>query len=132
MASLIAENFDAIGHAATTQTADVTLSILAPATQFAPKGNVFTDSARGTICWEVDRTDEEQTEGVRETGESDTNPQTWSKTFQIEWIATNCVPFHKTRGLRNRWNANREVKIARDGTELEPHVGARLLQLFHD
>jgi hypothetical protein len=32
--------------------------------------------------------------------------------------------------LRNPWNGNREVKISRDGTEIEPSVGARLLQEF--
>ncbi|KAI9831294.1 MAG: hypothetical protein M1826_003733 [Phylliscum demangeonii] len=51
--------------------------------------------------------------------------------FPIEWLCTRRLPFYRTRGLRNAWNANREVKIARDGTELEPSVGARLLQMFH-
>jgi hypothetical protein len=46
-------------------------------------------------------------------------------------LATSRLPFYRTRGLRNPWNSNREVKIARDGTELEPGIGAKLLQLFH-
>ncbi|KAK5003802.1 hypothetical protein LTR60_006726, partial [Cryomyces antarcticus] len=49
--------------------------------------------------------------------------QEWGKPFKIEWISTNRLPFYRTRGLRNPWNANREVKIARDGTELETSVG---------
>lgn len=57
--------------------------------------------------------------------------QAFGKPFRIEWLATNRLPFYRTRGLRNPWNANREVKIARDGTELEPSVGKRLLQMFH-
>ncbi|CAG8636353.1 3279_t:CDS:2 [Paraglomus brasilianum] len=41
------------------------------------------------------------------------------------------LPFTRTRHLRNPWNANREVKISRDGTEVEPVVGERLLAEFH-
>src|SRR5271170_2491143 len=40
------------------------------------------------------------------------------------------VQFQRTRLLRNPWNGNREVKISRDGTEIEPSVGARLLKEF--
>ena len=40
------------------------------------------------------------------------------------------LPFQRTRLLRNPWNGNREVKISRDGTEIEPSVGARLLKEF--
>ncbi|KAF4555268.1 Hypothetical protein D9617_2g052210 [Elsinoe fawcettii] len=61
----------------------------------------------------------------------DTAKSDWGRPFQIEWLSTSRLPFYRTRGLRNPWNANREVKIARDGTELEPSVGRRLLDLFH-
>lgn len=57
--------------------------------------------------------------------------QTFGKPFRIEWVSTERVPFYRTRGLRNPWNSNREVKIARDGTEIEPSVGRKLTQLFH-
>ena len=54
--------------------------------------------------------------------------------FSIFVMASNdrAVPvqFQRTRLLRNPWNGNREVKISRDGTELEPSVGARLLKEF--
>lgn len=46
-------------------------------------------------------------------------------------MSTNRLPFYRTRGLRNSWNGNRDVKVARDGTELETDVGTRLLELFH-
>jgi YT521-B-like domain len=39
----------------------------------------------------------------------------------------NPVPFCRFRGLRNPWNRNLEVKIARDGQEIEPSVGATLV-----
>lgn len=57
--------------------------------------------------------------------------QSLGKPFRIQWMSTDRVPFYRTRGLRNPWNANREVKVARDGTEIEPSVGRRLIQLFH-
>ena len=120
-------------------------AIATPATEFAPKGRVIDDSARGTIFWEAD-TDEGEAmttagsvDGLSDGGDAseaeDRGGSTFSKgsgrPFKIEWISTTRLPFYRTRGLRNPWNANREVKIARDGTELEPSVGTRLLQMFH-
>lgn len=101
-------------------------SIPTPATATAPKGRIIDDSARGTIFWEADHSEDEEGALDKEGG-----GQNWGKQFQIEWVSTNRLPFYRTRGLRNPWNANREVKIARDGTELEPSVGRRLVQMFH-
>lgn len=106
-------------------------SIPTPATETAPAGRIIDDSARGTIFWEAETTDEE------ESGSPDKGPgegidgQDLGRPFKIEWISTTRLPFYRTRGLRNPWNANREVKIARDGTELEPSIGKRLVQMFH-
>ncbi|KAL9095661.1 MAG: hypothetical protein Q9165_002093 [Trypethelium subeluteriae] len=119
-------------------------SIPTPATAHAPKGRVIDDSARGTIFWEADRSDDEDDSGEADAEETEEkkhsklgdaspnkeNPQDWGKPFKLEWISTQRLPFYRTRGLRNPWNANREVKIARDGTELEPSVGRRLIQMF--
>jgi hypothetical protein len=108
-------------------------AISTAATEFAPKGRIIDDSARGTIFWEAER--EEDDEDDSESNKSDqgeaTPSKAWGKPFKIEWISTTPLPFYRTRGLRNPWNSNREVKIARDGTELEPAVGRRLLSLFH-
>lgn len=123
-------------------TTDVPKSIPTPATEFAPRGRIIDDSARGTIFWEADLTESESEDEQREkeeqahsqSGDGEATgsvAQSWGKPFKIEWISTNRLPFYRTRGLRNPWNANREVKIARDGTELEPSVGERLLQMFH-
>jgi hypothetical protein len=38
---------------------DVPKSIPTPATEFAPKGRIIDDSARGTIFWEAELTDSE-------------------------------------------------------------------------
>jgi hypothetical protein len=120
-------------------------SIPTPATQWAPKGRIVDDSARGTIFWEVDNTPDQAEEDVtddaastqqdqqqeeKETG-SQRQRQEWGKSFQVDWISTNRLPFYRTRGLRNPWNENREIKIARDGTEIEPSIGQRLVQMFH-
>jgi hypothetical protein len=116
-----------------TETSDAPKSIPTPATDTAPKGHIIDDSARGTIFWEAESSDDEEVddeEAVEELTE-DMSSQVWGKPFKVEWLSTNRLPFYRTRGLRNPWNANREVKIARDGTELEPSVGKKLLQMFH-
>ena len=123
-------------------------SILTAATEFAPRGRIIDDSARGTIFWEADPEDEDiapmidaevdddedikRAEVVEDADDSAaaSGAQAFGKPFKIEWLATNRLPFYRTRGLRNPWNANREVKIARDGTELEVSVGRRLVQMF--
>lgn len=40
--------------------------------------------------------------------------------FQLEWIKVAPLSFFRTRHLRNPWNGDREVKVSRDGTEIEP------------
>jgi hypothetical protein len=116
---------------------DVPKSIPTPATEWAPRGKIIDDSARGTIFWEAELSDAEVEEEAPKKDEKvvdgDNAPvaQSWGKPFKIEWVSTNRLPFYRTRGLRNPWNANREVKIARDGTELEPSVGERLIAMFH-
>ena len=66
-------------------------------------------------------------DGADGTGES----QTWGKPFQVEWLSTTRLPFYRTRGLRNPLNANREIKIARDGTDVDVAIGRKLVSLFH-
>lgn len=58
---------------------------------------------------------------------TDKDEDSWGEPFRIEWIVTQRLPFYKTRHLRNPWNHDREVKVSRDGTELEPKVGQQLL-----
>ncbi|KAF2749269.1 hypothetical protein M011DRAFT_475378 [Sporormia fimetaria CBS 119925] len=121
----------------TNTTADTPKSIATPATEFAPRGRIIDDSARGTIFWEAVVSDTEgddveaSKEDVHAEGDAAGVPETWGKPFRVEWLSTNRLPFYRVRGLRNPWNSDREVKIARDGTELETSVGERLLQMFH-
>ncbi|KAG0650857.1 Splicing factor [Hyphodiscus hymeniophilus] len=110
-------------------------AIPTPATEFSPKGRIIDDSARGTIFWEAEREEglDEEEDSNKSDQDEDSAPATkaWGKPFKIEWISTTRLPFYRTRGLRNPWNSNREVKIARDGTELETAIGRRLTGLFH-
>ncbi|KAF5674053.1 hypothetical protein FHETE_3113 [Fusarium heterosporum] len=117
---------------------DLPKAIPTEATEQAPKGRIIDDSARGTIFWEADRGDSEilsdaesDVSSVKSNAGEEGPTKTWGKPFKLEWLATSRLPFYRTRGLRNPWNSNREVKIARDGTELEPSVGRKLLGLFN-
>ncbi|GMK53986.1 hypothetical protein CspeluHIS016_0105720 [Cutaneotrichosporon spelunceum] len=47
--------------------------------------------------------------------------------FQLEWVKVAPLSFFRTRHLRNPWNGDREVKVSRDGTEVEPNVGQLLI-----
>lgn len=54
--------------------------------------------------------------------------QAWGQPFKVEWLCTDRLPFYCTRHLRNPWNQDREIKVSRDGTEVEPGVGQQLLE----
>ncbi|KAF1815179.1 hypothetical protein P152DRAFT_431525 [Eremomyces bilateralis CBS 781.70] len=124
---------------------DAPLSYITTSTETAPRGRVVDDSARGTIFWQREDEDADFTADDDLPTESRSDPpasspiassssstlQEWGRPFRVEWKTTTRVPFYRARGLRNPWNSNREVKIARDGTELETSVGKRLVDLFH-
>ncbi|KAJ7580241.1 YT521-B-like domain-containing protein [Mycena floridula] len=79
-------------------------------------------------------------DSVREEEEGDKSPvkqvvgdaaegdESWGESFKIEWISTKRVPFYRARHIRNPWNHDREIKVSRDGTELEPGVGQQLIE----
>lgn len=128
---------------------DLPREIVTEPTGSTPRGRIIDDSARGTIFWEVVRDDTGDGQDRQEGSEPDqtilraaenedasneadgVDNKTWGKPFKLEWLCTTRLPFYRCRGLRNPWNSNREVKIARDGTELEPSVGRRLIGLFN-
>lgn len=58
--------------------------------------------------------------------------EAWGDSFAVDWISTVKLPFQRTRHLRNPWNHDREVKVSRDGTELEPTVGEWLLNEWEE
>jgi hypothetical protein len=116
---------------------DLPKIIYTAATETAPKGRIIDDSAQGTIFWEVLTEDDIESNSGKDEEDSDEAVggtavlKSWGKPFRVEWISTSRVPFYRTRGLRNSLNAGREVKVARDGTELEESAGRRLVQMFH-
>lgn len=113
-------------------------SIPTPKTENAPRGKIIDDLARGTIFWEADCDTDlaldgaTNGEGIHHAEAALVKPvfKAGANSFQVEWLSLSKVPFFKTRGIRNSLNSNRDVKIARDGTQLAPDVGARLLDLF--
>ncbi|KAG7087925.1 hypothetical protein E1B28_011972 [Marasmius oreades] len=60
-------------------------------------------------------------------GKEKDREESWGDSFKVEWIQTERLPFYRTRHIRNPWNHDREIKVSRDGTELEPGVGQQLL-----
>ena len=70
---------------------------------------------------------DQSTPGAPETGRAQEDGPVWGESFKVEWVRTERLPFTRTRHLRNPWNHDREVKVSRDGTELEPSVGQALL-----
>jgi len=80
------------------------------------------------VAEEEEKGDDEAQGGTKDEGEQDGREDLWGESFKIEWLCTEKLPFHRTRHLRNPWNHEREVKVSRDGTELEPSVGKRLIE----
>lgn len=130
-------------NTSTTAPVDSSITIPTPATEHAPKGYIIDDS-RGTIFWEAESDeiaqmtrDPEDEGATTETTESDAEQQQQQQQqnlghpFKVQWLSTEKLPFHRARGLRNILNQNREVKIARDGTPIEPSTGRKLINLFH-
>jgi hypothetical protein len=71
---------------------------------------------------------EELSENIDAAKEGFADSEAWGRPFCVDWIRTDHLSFSRTKYLRNPWNHGREVKISRDGTELEPSVGRQLLE----
>ncbi len=62
--------------------------------------------------------------------------------FTIKWIKPNpdsisneknqTIPFHLLQNIKNSFNNNKEVKIARDGTRIDKNIGRFIVDLFED
>lgn len=106
-----------------------------PRTPWAPRGRTTEDPTRGSIFWEAEEIESSPGEGSDASGEtylgiSPTSYHAEVRHFKVEWLSTERLSFRSVYGLRNPWNANREVKVARDGTEIEPSVGKCLIDMF--
>lgn len=58
--------------------------------------------------------------GFATNGDGDTSSAPDPHDFKLEWIRVGDLPFSSIKHLRNPWNQDKEVKVSRDGTELEP------------
>ncbi|KAK4497204.1 hypothetical protein PRZ48_011654 [Zasmidium cellare] len=105
-----------------------------PATETAPRGHIIDDPPRGILFWEAEHDNYAgivTSDGTKPPDDgSSSQPQ--NRPFQIEWLSVRRVTFQRTKGMRNPWNSNKEVKVARDGTELETETGRGVVGLFHD
>ncbi|KAF7372094.1 YTH domain-containing protein 1 [Mycena venus] len=61
-------------------------------------------------------------------GQQEGTGEGWGQSFAVRWMCTESLPFTRTKSVRNPWNHDRQVKIARDGTEIEPAVGHALIE----
>ncbi|KAJ7806723.1 YT521-B-like domain-containing protein [Mycena olivaceomarginata] len=61
-------------------------------------------------------------------GQQEGKGEGWGQNFALHWMCTVSLPFARTQSLRNPWNHDRQVKVARDGTEIEPAVGHALIE----
>ncbi|XP_043284069.1 YTH domain-containing protein 1 isoform X2 [Venturia canescens] len=50
--------------------------------------------------------------------------------FKVDWVCRKELPFTSTLQLYNAWNDGKQVKIGRDGQEIEPKVAEELCRLF--
>jgi hypothetical protein len=106
--------------------------IRTPASEFAPPGRIFEDSYRGTLFWESEITEKDKGDDIKSSTDVEAAHKFGGRPFGVAWLSTRRVPFSRTRGLHNLWNNNKEVKVARDGTEIETMVGNHLIRLFHE
>ncbi|KAJ9096050.1 hypothetical protein QFC21_005415 [Naganishia friedmannii] len=83
------------------------------------------DAAAAHASTESDSPEHERT-GSSKDNDGPANDQL-SHMFKVEWMQVGELPFSSIKSLRNPWNQDKEVKVSRDGTELEPAVGATLL-----
>ncbi|KAK3706130.1 hypothetical protein LTR37_012957 [Vermiconidia calcicola] len=105
-------------------------SSFTPGTSLVLKGRIVDDSEHGILFWEAILPDDEGKETAQGKGATRSTGDTGGRAFDLEWLSTTRLPFYHTRGLRNPVNQNREIKIARDGTAIEPSVGRCLIDLF--
>lgn len=105
-----------------TTTVTLTDAILDPETgeERCPPGEIVEDTKRGCLFWQVFDCPEEEAE-----------QEQWTAPCKLKWLSNGTpLPFTQTKHLRNPLNDDKPVKIARDGTEIEPSVGAQLCSLF--
>lgn len=95
------------------------------ATKTAPRGRIVNDPARATLFWEAERDGEDAEIHLG-------YPRSAPRKFRIEWRQVGPVSFSFVRGLPNPLNGNKDVKVAKDGTELWDGIGKHILRLLEE
>jgi YT521-B-like domain len=93
-----------------------------PAHPSSPGEHEVSEHARDSCLDPVTEEPAKDSDAAEDTSEA------WGRPFRVDWIRTTPLSFFRTRHLRNPWNHGREVKVSRDGTELEPNIGRQLLE----
>lgn len=129
-----AKNVPATPNEPSTRKDDFELDPMAPVRAMRSTGGKSAGSASLHSLEKVEERAEEPDDDVQEFTShqrEEKGEDTWGDCFAVEWISTRKLPFNRTRQFRNPWNHDREVKVSRDGTELEPTVGQKLLDEWH-
>lgn len=112
--------------------------LLTVASNATSRGRIVDDATRDSVSWAAypyhGRSDAEGSESRLGPGSAPAGyPRNAGQGlhFDVQWLSTITLPMYRTRGLRNAYDSNREVKFAGDGTELEPSVGRELLRTFY-
>ncbi|WWC88422.1 uncharacterized protein L201_003333 [Kwoniella dendrophila CBS 6074] len=87
-----------------------------------------TKDDQGVLRKDTVLTPDEKAEREEEEGHDEFMEESRGHIFRIEWVKVAPIAFNKTRHLRNPWNSDREVKVSRDGTEVEPTIGSALME----
>lgn len=86
-----------------------------------PAGMIIEDRVRSCLFWKCIGCPE-----------ADEESEKWTAPCTIQWLSppSAVVSFLRTKTLKNTYNQNKPVKVARDGTEVEPDVGRQLCEMF--
>lgn len=54
----------------------------------------------------------------------------WENVIQVAWVSKLFLNFEKCKGIRNPLNENKQIKISRDGQEIEFRAGKKIQELI--
>jgi hypothetical protein len=104
-------------------------------TEIVPAGYIFFDESRGTLFWDAG-SPKMDTIPAPDNGSGGkrffVNSLSSTTQFILNWQNNSRrVQFKESNGLFNALGENKPVQVAKDGTELDPVVGRKLVNLFH-
>lgn len=92
------------------------------------RADISLESPEVKALWDKDgasvKAEPKQDTGLVEMLEQFGNP------CDIEWISTKAIAFDEVRGIKNAWNGNKEIHVARNVTAVEPRAATELLKVW--